>query len=445
MPERLRKITLFFFCASIVTIGLSVSLSQGFLILAFLTSLFSSKTSGFWKEPVILIGILFFGWYLIDFVIHSFREGNFLTYSKIAFRSELKDIFLFIGLVLAWNLKKEEFPAILKALNVLFWILLITGFVSSFSPVRLSRIVSDLYRESSNWKFTHPMGRIGGLSLYLPIGLMNTHLTFGGLLQFFFPLPVFLFLRSLFDRNFKRAGIQGIILLTFLYVVFLNNARSSMLGAIFSSITAFLVLGIVRKELPTAKILLFAGGTLTFLLVLGIALSFTQAGQKITDPLFGKEKHTDSGRTFIWDSTFPLIKNNPLTGVGPGNYDREIEKSRKEHSEKYKELYYFYETTRRGHAHNDYFHLFAVFGFPGVFLFLFLGTELYRRLITSKLTYEHSLYFFGLSGFFFSGLFQCYFQDDEVVILFWILCGLFLRFSKESPIQQFQLKRTQIL
>ncbi len=218
-----------------------------------------------------------------------------------------------------------------------------------------------------------------------------------------------------------------------------------MLGAIFSSITAFLVLGIVRKELPTAKILLFAGGTLTFLLVLGIALSFTQAGQKITDPLFGKEKHTDSGRTFIWDSTFPLIKNNPLTGVGPGNYDREIEKSRKEHSEKYRELYYFYETTRRGHAHNDYFHLFAVFGFPGVFLFLFLGTELYRRLITSKLTYEHSLYFFGLSGFFFSGLFQCYFQDDEVVILFWILCGLFLRFSKESPIQQFQLKRTQIL
>ncbi|WP_061223700.1 O-antigen ligase family protein [Leptospira weilii] len=432
MPERLRKITLFLFCASIVTIGLSVSLSQGFLVFAFLTSLFSSKTSGFWKEPVILIGISFFGWYLSDFVIHSFREENFLTYSKIAFNAELKDIFLFIGLVLAWNLKKEEFPTILKSLNALFWILLITGFVSSFSPVRLSRLVSDLYRESSNWKFTHPMGHVGGLSLYIPIGLMNTHLTFGGLLQFFFPLPIFLFLRSFFDHNFKRAGIQGIILLTFLYVVFLNNARSSILGAIFSSITAFLVLGVVRKELPTTKILLFASGTLTLLLILGIALSFTQAGQKIIDPLFGKEKHTDSGRTFIWDSTFPLMKDNPFTGVGPGNYDREIERSRKEHSEKYRELYYFYETTQRGHAHNDYFHLFAVFGFPGIFLFLFLGTELYRRLITTNLPYEHSLYFFGLSGFFFSGLFQCYFQDDEVVILFWILCGLFLSLSKEK-------------
>lgn len=432
MPERLRKITLFLFCASIVTIGLSVSLSQGFLVLAFLFSLPTSKTSGFWKEPVIVLGVLFFGWYLGDFFIHAFREESFRTYAKTAFNAELKDIFLFIGLILAWNLKKEEFPKVLKALHVLFWILLVTGFISSFSPIRLSRLISDLYRVSQNWKFTHPMGSVGGLSLYLPIGLMNTHLTFGGLLQFFFVVPAFLFLKSFFDRNFKKAILQGIVLLAFLYVVFLNNARSSLLGALFSSATAFLVLGIVRKELPSAKILIFVSGTLAILLILGIGLSFTQAGQKITEPLFGKEKHTDSGRTFIWDSTFPLIEEHPITGVGPGNYNREIEKSRTEHSEKYRELYYFYETTQRGHAHNDYFHLFAVFGFPAIFLFISFGTALYRKLILNKLPYEQALYFFGLSGFFVSGLFQCYFQDDEVVILFWILCGLFLRLSKEE-------------
>lgn len=432
MSERLRKITLFLFCSSIIAIGLSVSISQGFLVLAFLFSLFSSKTSGFWKEPIILIGFLFFSWYLGDFLIHSFREENFKIYSKTAFNSELKDIFLFIGLLLSWNLRKEELPTVLKALNVLFWVLLVTGFISSFSPVRLSRLISDLYRESSNWKFTHPMGQIGGASIYLPIGLMNTHLTFGGLLQFFFTMPIFLFLKSLFDKNFKKAGIYGIILLFFLYVVFLNNARSSLLGGLFSSTTALIVLGAIRKELPFTKIILFTIGIFTFLLFVGIGLSFTQAGQKITDPLFGKEKHTDAGRAFIWDSTFPLIEKNPFTGVGPGNYNLEIGKSRIEHSEEYRELYYFYETTQRGHAHNDYFHLLAVFGIPSFLLFLLLGTELYRRLITTKLSYEHSLYFFGLSGFFISGLFQCYFQDDEVVILFWILCGLFLRLSKNQ-------------
>ncbi|TGK13441.1 O-antigen ligase family protein [Leptospira stimsonii] len=432
MPERLRKITLFLFCASIVTIGVSVSLSQGFLVLAFLFSLFTSKTKGFWKEPTITIAVAFFSWYLIDFWIHATNEENFSRYAKTAFNAELKDIFLFSGLIIAWNLKKEEFPAVFRALHILFWVLLITGLVSSFSSVRLSRLISDLYRESPNWKFTHPMGQIGKIPLYLPIGLMNTHLTFGGLLQFFFPLPLFLFLKPLLKRNWKEALLQGMILVLFLYVVFLNNARSSIIGALFSSFSAFLVLGPIRRELPTAKILFASAGAVFLLVLLGIGLSFTEAGQKITDPIFGKEKHTDAGRTFIWDSTFPLIEKNPVIGVGPGNYNREIEKSRIAHSEKYRELYYFYETTQRGHAHNDTFHLFAVFGFPAIFLFIAFGTSLYYRLLSNTLPYEQSLYFFGLSGFFLSGLFQCYFQDDEVVILFWILSGFFLRTNREK-------------
>ncbi|RHX86907.1 O-antigen ligase family protein [Leptospira stimsonii] len=432
MPERLRKITLFLFCASIVTIGVSVSLSQGFLVLAFLFSLFTSKTKGFWKEPTITIAVAFFSWCLIDFWIHATNEENFSRYAKTAFNAELKDIFLFSGLIIAWNLKKEEFPAVFRALHILFWVLLITGLVSSFSSVRLSRLISDLYRESPNWKFTHPMGQIGKIPLYLPIGLMNTHLTFGGLLQFFFPLPLFLFLKPLLKRNWKGALLQGMILVLFLYVVFLNNARSSIIGALFSSFSAFLVLGPIRRELPTAKILFASAGAVFLLVLLGIGLSFTEAGQKITDPIFGKEKHTDAGRTFIWDSTFPLIEKNPVIGVGPGNYNREIEKSRIAHSEKYRELYYFYETTQRGHAHNDTFHLFAVFGFPAIFLFIAFGTSLYYRLLSTTLPYEQSLYFFGLSGFFLSGLFQCYFQDDEVVILFWILSGFFLRTNREK-------------
>lgn len=177
-----------------------------------------------------------------------------------------------------------------------------------------------------------------------------------------------------------------------------------MLGGLFSSVTALIVLGVIRKELPSTRIIFFTIGTFTFLLFIGIGLSFTQAGQKITDPLFGKEKHTDAGRAFIWDSTFPLIEKNPLTGVGPGNYNREIEKSRMEHSEKYKELYYFYETTQRGHAHNDYFHLLAVFGIPSFLLFLLLGTELYRKLMTTKLSYERSLYFLVYPDFYFRAI-----------------------------------------
>lgn len=72
-----------------------------------------------------------------------------------------------------------------------------------------------------------------------------------------------------------------------------------MLGGLFSSVTALIVLGVVRKELPSAKIILFTIGTFAFLLFVGIGLSFTQAGQKITDPLFGKENiRTQEERLF---------------------------------------------------------------------------------------------------------------------------------------------------
>ncbi|EMM81303.1 hypothetical protein LEP1GSC037_0119 [Leptospira interrogans str. 2006001854] len=72
-----------------------------------------------------------------------------------------------------------------------------------------------------------------------------------------------------------------------------------MLGGLFSSTTALIVLGVIRKELPFTKIILFTIGIFTFLLFVGIGLSFTQAGQKITDPLFGKKNiQTQEERLF---------------------------------------------------------------------------------------------------------------------------------------------------
>ncbi|EMG21085.1 hypothetical protein LEP1GSC150_3932 [Leptospira interrogans serovar Copenhageni str. LT2050] len=63
-----------------------------------------------------------------------------------------------------------------------------------------------------------------------------------------------------------------------------------MLGGLFSSTTALIVLGVIRKELPFTKIILFTIGIFTFLLFVGIGLSFTQAGQKNHGSSFWKRK-----------------------------------------------------------------------------------------------------------------------------------------------------------
>ena len=120
-----------------------------------------------------------------------------------------------------------------------------------------------------------------------------------------------------------------------------------------------------------------------------------------------------------------MIQENPILGVGPGNYGKQVEINRKKLSEEYKELLFFFEVTQRGHAHNDFLHLAAIAGLPAMLVYILLGSVIGYSLLRGKSTRKDSILFYGLVGFFFAGLFQCYFQDDEVVIVFWYLLGFF--------------------
>ncbi|PJZ69443.1 ligase [Leptospira perolatii] len=439
LQEKLRKAHVYSLCVTFVTVGISVSISQGFLVLSFLFGIFSWKLSKdnrpfFPRSWLFYLAISLFIWYFLDFILHSFLPGD-SSELKRAWNGELKDSFLFLGFLSVWMVRSEDIPKLFQSLFVLFLVLVFTGILGGFTSVRLSRWISELYTSSSTYRFTHPLGSFGGIPLYISIGLMNTHLTFGGLLQFFSGFIVFKFLKSLYRAEKKEIFAYATLLVLYMFVFLLNQARSAMIGALVTLTLAGIHLFFVKKELP--KNYLIKGGLIFTIsaLVLGLGLAFSPAGKKVLGPIFGKEKHTDSGRTFIWDSTFPLIGEHPWIGVGPGNYNKEIQKTRTQHSEDYPELAYFYEVTQRGHAHNDYFHFFAVFGFPAILLYLLLSGNIISRLFESRLIFDRLIYFYGLLGFFASGLFQCYFQDDEVVILFWLLLGLFVRSENDSAQQ----------
>nr|WP_246050501.1 O-antigen ligase family protein [Leptospira langatensis] len=432
----MKKAHLFCLLATFPLIGVSVSLSQGFLVLSFLfglSSLLLEKRFDeiFPRHGLFRISLALFLWYWIVFALHLALDPDNQTRLRSAWNGELKDFFLFFGFLSVGFTKKEDVPRLFSALFWLFLLLILTGLIGGFTPVRLSRLISDLYRESHTYKFTHPLGSVFSVPLYISIGLMNTHLTFGGLLQFFSAFAVFSFLKALQEGNIRKIAWTGMLLIFYVLVFLLNQARSSMIGAGVTLLFAGIHLFFLRKELP--KSFLVKGGIAFFglVLVLGTALAISPAGKKVIGPLFGKEKHTDSGRTFIWDSSFPLIQEHPILGVGPGNYNQAIDRVRTAHSEEYPELAYFYEVTQRGHAHNDYIHLASVFGLPAAFLYLSLAGALVFFSFQSKQGFHRIIFFYGLLGFFVSGLFQCYFQDDEVVILFWLLLGLFVKTETE--------------
>lgn len=420
-----QKIFLGFLQIGILTTGLSVSISQLFLGLSFLLFVMDSERRARIRfYPIVLSTFSLFGMYLFS-ILWNYKDfsmdSSFLLQIK---QSEFKDFLLFLAFFLTSTLKGEEVGKIKKTFFYLLILISITGFLSIFSIYRFSYLVNSLFRSVTTWKFQHHYGNIGGLDIYLPIGFMNTHLTFGGLLLFFTPFLVFKFFEEIKEK--KSLGlkiIEFILLICFFLIVLLNNARSSILGSGMGVLCGIGVILFIQKKISFQKIwkLTIVPTALLFLVLFSFTLSPTM--RKTILPLLGSQKHTDSGRTFIWDSTFTILDKNPILGIGPGRYSASIDASRKERSEKNSKLLFFYEVTQRGHAHNDYFHIAAISGIINVFSYLgILYFILLRIQIRAKSGEDPSL-FYGLVGFFFAGLFQCYFQDDEVVLVFWYLVG----------------------
>ncbi len=424
---------LVFLTLSIISCALSVSLSQVFLAVSFVLFLFLNPKPKF-QSYLVKILFLFYGWQLVSFVYHYVGSGLDSSFVKHAFNEEMKDIFLVTAFFTIQGVKIEDRKYLTRVLIAFAITIGVTGFISLFSSVRLSRLVSDLYKVSSSWKFQHHYGSVLGIDVHLPIGFMNTHLTFGGLLMFVYPFFVF----HVYDLWKSKAKILKltiwIVLLGMISIVFLfNNARSALIGMGFSLLLGFYILAFIDDAI-SKKFLKRAGiSVLIFFAICFIGFKTSEPVQKVINPLFGGEKHTDSGRTFIWHSTYPLIQANPIFGIGSGKYKEEIEISRKRLSVEEKELSFFYEVTQRGHSHNDYLHLMTIFGIPQFILYLSLMSLILFTLLNKEIPNSAKYLTYGLSGFFFSGILQCYFQDDEVLIVFMFLLGyLNIYLEKES-------------
>jgi O-antigen ligase len=432
-----QKIFLVLLQIGIITSAISVSISQLFLGLAFLLFLFDPKRrSRIQPSPIVITTLLLFSAYFVSIIWNYWGMALDTNTLQVIKQSEFKDLLLFLSFFLTATLSREEIGKVKTAFIVLIIILGITGFFSIFSIYRFTYLFNSLFRTVTSWQFQHHYGEIGGVNIYLPIGLMNTHLTFGGLLMFFTPFLLFKFWESIFEKKSILLKILEFFLLScFFMVVLLNNARSSIFGSGVGILFGIMVVIFIKKGITFKKILKFFVVPTIILSVIVMSLSFSTALRKTILPLLGSEKHTDSGRTFIWDSTFYLIEKSPLLGVGPGRYSSQINTSRKERSEKNQKLLYFYEVTQRGHSHNDYFHIAAISGIGSVFFYLGILYFIIAKILEKSENLEDTALYYGLVGFFFAGLFQCYFQDDEVVLVFWYLAGfLFNPLEEEKKV-----------
>ena len=532
---------------SIILIPLSVTGSQSLMALSIITGILlglrrsiqnrrsglrsvsqpdnSSNQAGLrkWLAPgseasietwVFYSGWFLFAWLLLVYGIRSaqfYISGNSL-YNPAPYHNELTDFFLYLFAFLAAipmlsrPLKGRSEKELLLTYNRIYLVLtvfsvlvILSGLGAVFSEVRLSKLFTGHgtdFHAGNRPQFV--FRTLGELTLYRPIGFMNTRLSYAGLLIFALPVLLNRFLESLqcmFWRNrtsaaskvdndgdthgtighentasanrLKRSSSDGIFqgsplqqwtsLLIWaglwasgLILLAMNGSRSGQIGVLVSQILLLLYFG--RK--PIKKILEPVQRYLVPMAMVGLILA---SGLYLYLLDSGTTRHTDFMRPLIWKGSFSIFLEHPMLGVGPGNFTDWFHRWASDFYLEYPRTMYFLEITPDSHAHNDLLHLLALGGLPGGILFLLLVGGCFRALSGAMSEKEGGLPLeaqspasgsdssisdsgiieglkissnarlrnlevslrAALPGFFVAGLSQCYFQDDEVVVVFW--------------------------
>ncbi|MCB1191521.1 MAG: O-antigen ligase family protein [Leptospiraceae bacterium] len=441
----MKTVTFLSFNLFLLFVPFSITISQSFGVISILTFIINSIfqksfKQNFYHKEFLLAFFLYLSlplamlfslpYYKLDSISHTFL------------RSEFSDIWMcFIIPVAIYHAKHQKYlPTIKKVFIISFVLVVITGFISIFTYFRLALYVNYGFQFLPGHRPQHFAGQVFGINTYLPIGFMNTHLTFGGLLSLYLPgIAYFSFLQFQQKRYFSVLVLMIFLGLAGL-VFFYNQSRSAWIGVIFCIIllvfknrSYFLSLFKKRSALLFFVILLFSIG------VLGNQLIHKNwlLQRAVEDVL--KDNTTENQRYFIYKNTLSLLKKHFLMGVGPGRFGEVHNQESNLMVQKNEQLWYELFITPRGHAHHDVLHFFAIGGFINLAILLTFYYRLINFLLQTPINSLNSL-FIGYIVLYISGFFQCYMLDDEVVLPFYAIVGLFFGSSRFSVVSNRQHK-----
>jgi len=238
---------------------------------------------------------------------------------------------------------------------------------------------------------------------FLTVGFTGHHLSFGGQLMYLAAAAAGVTLAAAAGGVRRWIGPAAATALILLALVW-SLARSSLLAV--GAAGVFLVVIQTGRSRRLGSALLVAG-------VLAVALTPSLRGRMLAT--FTNPKEVT--RLNLWRSSVAGITARPVTGWGPGNFDRLLA----EH-----EYPGYYEV--RGHAHNDFLMQAVNSGVPGLLAFLWLHGEIFGLLWRMRLRWGDpgglmagamACQVAALVG----GVFQVFQTDDEPEMLLYFILG----------------------
>ncbi|MCB1141826.1 MAG: O-antigen ligase family protein [Leptospiraceae bacterium] len=423
----LTQLSVTFFSLFIISFPLSVTLSQSFAVLATFTFIVDAirkrKVKNKYEFTFFLTALFI---YLSLLLSYFYNFNSYTNVWRPLKEGEVSDFwFCFVFMAAAFLSKKSEnVEQFKKAYFISLGLVIASGLISIFTPFRLSTFVMNGFSVPEGARMQHFAGEVFGFQTYLPIGFMNTHLTFGGIIGLFIPGLLAYYIYKFSERSILHNVFYALIIILLNVIFFYNQSRSAWTGVFFALIAMVWKWRKFLKDFLTLRRTIFLLGL--FLIINLIGLFFIRQNwllnRAINESII--ENSTENQRYFIVKNTLDIITSNPVFGVGPDNFRKMHWEKSIEMITKYEQLWYELYITPRGHSHNDFLHFHAIGGIPAVLVYMIFWFLSVRFFLDSE-EEKDSVLFIGYLFLFPAGFFQCYFQDDEVVLPFFVFLGIF--------------------
>jgi O-antigen ligase len=295
-----------------------------------------------------------------------------------------------------------------RFLDVLFWpaiVMGVYGIVQHYTGWNLLR---------SGSKTLHSL-LLADRLVYFPRGGFSHYQTYANVFYLIFCLSISLAAGS--ETRAARLRWGGAVML-FSAVLVLSYTR----GIWLSMVTAVAIFGLLYLK----RVKLFLGATLGVVLLVAVL----SPSALLTRVRSMGQLDTNVERLLLWETTWNMLRDHPVLGVGVGNYrDAQDAYIREEVSL----------PMTRTHAHNIWLQIAAERGVLGLLAFFWLTVAIFKEAISGlhRLRAGGGIRFAllagglaGITGFYLDGLFQNNFGDSVAATLFWVVVGIILVCSR---------------
>lgn len=396
----LRRYSYAFFVLFLFASGFSISVSQaalGISAVFFLAGVFNKNSDIIYTKSGLEK-------YILVFVVVSFILA-FLSPNIIGNLDYIRDFWLIFAFVLAYSLhnSKEDIIKTIYIIIIIVFIQSVLALLQYYFKIHFADAVYYGLIQNKPYKFYNEWRG----------SFLGMHLVFS-CYMIFLTLPLlYLSFTGRRDLVLKWRIITWLTVILSLITIFVTHTKSILVALPFA------VIPLIKRRkavavLLIAPIIIFALLSLTF-----NGRQKTMIGN-LNKVLF--EARSSKDRIKIWKTALRVWERHPVTGSGGGNYLKEFKMMADKYPEDKPRII--------SHAHNDYINQLARKGIIGFLAFIYMLFGIFKYFWTHlALIKDRSmrLFFMGLFGayctFLVASLFQCFYTDEEDLVMFWFIIG----------------------